>query len=237
MKSLLIQCDLKKTKKIIKNNLKRNFLNKEEKISVKFDKWTENIINGILLSDGWLSKSGNDYRLAIEQKELSFVNLLFNQFKPFRIVGKEPFRRTRKRIYKNKEKEYVSWSFQTCTLPIFTEMHESWYKKDEKGKWIKSLPHNIDDLINSVSLAFWIAGDGYYDKTQNSCFICTNNFTKSEVEKLIFSLKKNLDLLSTVSITKKKQYLIWISTKERKKLQDLIEFYLPKEFWYKLGII
>ena len=51
--------------------------------------------------------------------------------------------------------------FSTYTLPCFNELYNLFYLS---GK--KVIPNNIGDLLTPLSLAYWIADEGSWNKTQ-----------------------------------------------------------------------
>ena len=60
------------------------------------------------------------------------------------------------------------------------------------------MPLNIAGILTPLSLAHWIMGDGYWDKSDKTVNICTDNFTLSEVELLISVLTNNFGLTATL---------------------------------------
>lgn len=60
------------------------------------------------------------------------------------------------------------------------------------------MPLNISIQLNSISLAHWLMGDGFWDSTAKTVVICTDNFTLKEVELLISVLSQKFGLTSTV---------------------------------------
>ena len=93
----------------------------------------------------------------------------------------------------------TQYAFSSKSLPALTELHSQWYKLDkEKNKFIKIVPLNIGDLLTPIGLAHWLMGDGYWDKTNKTIVICTDNFTFSEVELLIAVLKSNFNITTTI---------------------------------------
>lgn len=79
-------------------------------------------------------------------------------------------------------KELTQYWFSSTQLLILSDLHRFWYK-EIKGKYIKILPERIEEMLTPVGLAHWIKGDGYYNN--GIVKICTDNFTKGEVLKLI----------------------------------------------------
>lgn len=56
----------------------------------------------------------------------------------------------------------------------------------------KIIPSNIKDWLTPISLAHWICGDGQLVK-KAGITLCTDNYTLTEVERLIISLKDIFD--------------------------------------------
>lgn len=85
----------------------------------------------------------------------------------------------------------IYW-FRSRSLPIFTEMYYLWYevKNGERFKKIPPLEYQYKHF-NEASLAHWIMNDGYWDGT---VIICTESFSKREVEQLIQQLRQKYGL-------------------------------------------
>lgn len=80
-----------------------------------------------------------------------------------------------------KGQDIKQYWFSSKRLASISLLHSIWYK-EINGKYIKILPINIEKLLTPLGLAHWIMGDGYFDQTVR---ICTDNFTKEEVDMLI----------------------------------------------------
>jgi hypothetical protein len=54
------------------------------------------------------------------------------------------------------------------------------------GKWknIKVVPSNISSILTPRVLAYWIGGDGTFEKSGGVTILCTDSFTVNEVELL-----------------------------------------------------
>jgi len=218
------------------------YLTKEQKLKLKLDDYSKQVITGMLLSDAWMNKRGDLCRLCIQQKQESFVYSLWALFNELGIVGKIPFKRvqtpTRSSLaWKEDNKTYESYSFQTFTLPLFNEIFETWYIP-VNGKNIKIIPINIRELLTDVAFTYWIAGDGSYDIKHKTIMLYTNSFTKEEVLLLIDTLKINFDIESSLRIIKRNiiEHMIYIPKKEVTKVIYLTQHLMPKEFLYKLGL-
>jgi len=134
-------------------------------------------------------------------------------------------------------KKATQYWFSTKSLPSIYNLHKYWYKKID-NKYIKILPSNIEELLTPISLADWIMDDGYF--TEDSVKICTDNFTKDEVSKLINILNIKFDIKATVNKrinpNKKVMWRIIISILSMKKLILLVSPNFIPEMLYKLGI-
>ena len=134
-------------------------------------------------------------------------------------------------------KEPTQYWFSTKRLPVITGLHNLWYKQIE-GKFIKVLPDNIEELLTPIALAHWIMGDGYF--TEGSLKICTDNFTKDEVLKLIEVLDVKYGILATINKRTNPdgavKWRIRISKLSMDKLISLVRPHIISEMLYKLGI-
>ena len=59
----------------------------------------------------------------------------------------------------NRVNKKLVYSFQTLSLPFFTNLYNDGYKSID-NKNIKVLPLNLDSLFTPLSFAFLIMGDG-----------------------------------------------------------------------------
>jgi LAGLIDADG DNA endonuclease family protein len=71
---------------------------------------------------------------------------------------------------------------------------------------VKRLPSNIEELLTPLAIAHWIMGDGYYS---NSVMICTDNFTKQEVIKLIDILENKFYIMANIRERKLENRSVW----------------------------
>jgi hypothetical protein len=206
-----------------------------DKAKITLDFETLQILTGMLLGDAWLSKTGVYWRFCVEQKDHDFVLDLWNILNDLKIAGSKPFLRERR------EQKFTSWSFQTISLPIFSTLHDEWYKAIGPNRYIKILPQNIMLLFTPLTIAYWICGDGSYNKKSKAMFIYTNNFSKSEVEKLAFLFLKMYDIKCTVLKKDKNgpnpnNYFIRIGRVQAEKLILLIVPHMHKSYLYRVGL-
>ena len=199
------------------------------------------VVTGELLGDGHISydpirKPLINARLefTFAAKILHYVNYLkFNSLAPLCTSSKPtPWSNS-----KLEDKEPTQYWFSTKRLPILTSLHSVWYKEIE-GKFIKVLPYNIEELLTPIALGHWIMGDGYF--TEGSLKICTDNFTKDEVLKLIEVLDVKFGIKATINKRTNSdgaiKWRIRISKISMDKLILLVRPYIISEMLYKLGI-
>lgn len=101
--------------------------------------------------------------------------------------------------------EITQYWFSTIRTAYISSLHINWYKKIE-SKYVKRLPSNIEELLTPLAIAHWIMGDGYYS---NSVMICTDNFTKQEVIKLIDILEKKFYIMANIRERKLENRSVW----------------------------
>jgi hypothetical protein len=141
---------------------------------------------------------------------------------------------------KNNPTQY--W-FCSRNLPYFSEIYDSWYSVHfVTGKRVKILPaHNINSALyqefTGICLAFFIIGDGYWDTSEKTIFLCTENFTEKEVITIISILSEKLGLLAT-KLKRVSNYRIRFSGKQENLsvLRKLVSPYFHSSMLYKLGI-
>jgi len=109
-------------------------------------------------------------------------------------------------------------------------------------KYTKIVPLDLQDSLTSIGLAHWIMGDGYWDKSDKTLLLCTDNFTLSEVEFLIKVLKINFNLDSSIKKRIKSNggicWRIRFSRKNRNILNliRLVKPHIIPSLYYKLNI-
>ncbi len=134
-------------------------------------------------------------------------------------------------------KKATQYSISTKSLESISKLHSSWYKKED-GKNIKFVPCNIEELLTPLGLAHWIMGDGYF--SENCTFICTDSFTKQDVERLIKVLGNKFGIKATLKKRKKEDGVeVWrirTSRLSMEILKILVVPYLIPEMLYKVGI-
>ena len=148
------------------------------------------VLIGMLLGDANLqnfSVEKQTYRLRVlhSKKQIEYLEHKFFLFKNFTRANIGELKE-----YKN-NKVYYKVYFNTVTDIKFKFFADMFYKD---GK--KKLPKLIHRYLNPISIAYWYMDDGSikWKKKSKAVRICTDNFEKKEVERLvsILNLKFNL---------------------------------------------
>lgn len=140
-------------------------------------------------------------------------------------------------IIKRPNKKLV-YSFQTLTLPFFTNLHSDWYQIINNQK-IKVLPLNLDSLFTPLAFAFLIMGDGSWDKNSSRLVLHLNNFTLVEVERIRSILLNKFEISSytvkTAHSDKERGYILKIPAKDVYKVKALVSDHIYSSLKYKIG--
>ena len=233
-----------------KKEEKSNSLKNSKNIRPELIGVQKEVIIGLLLGDGSLEKrkSTHNARLRIDHSypgQEAYVRHLYNIFKS--LCGKEPTVIVRKPDKRN-NKIYSNILFKTYNLPCLNEYHSLFYKdsgflhKSGETRFIKGIPSCISELLTPLALAHWIMGDGYFtsDKT---VILCTESFTKEEVQLLIDVLNKKFNIIAgmqkrtrtNLGLSENIGWRIRISNKSVGKLTSMVVPYFITELLYKLG--
>jgi len=211
-------------------------------------KETLHIITGNMLGDGAIQykkvlKFGKvigsaKFSMTMDTYSLNYLNHLYQTvYSQFILSGLRPYPNVNLPQYL--DKTITQYSFNTRSLPLFTSLHNIWYTWNEDlNKFIKIVPSNISEMFSSVSLAYWIMDDGYFDGygRTKTILLCTESFSKTECI-LLQSLLSDLGIKTTLKIRNKDKdlYRIRFSKTSVPLVRDLVTPYMHKDFLYKLG--
>ena len=214
-------------------------LSKEQLLKFLIPNTVWEVITGELLGDGHISCDPINKPLINGRLEFTFAATILHYVNYLKFNVLAPICTTSNptpwpNVLKGQPLQY--W-FSTKRLLAITSLHSIWYK-EIKGKYIKVLPDNIEDLLTPIGLAHWIMGDGYF--TNGSTKLCTDNFTKEEVLLLIDVLEKKFSIKATINKrTNQDGAIKWrinISKSSMTTLIDLVQLYVIPEMFYKLGL-
>lgn len=201
-----------------------NYINKIRN-QEKLPAFLEQVLIGILLGDGHLQKASSGFK-ANARLKITFAE----RYKPlaFYITGLFCYFVNPKGISFSKVKSgkdsglYGRISLTTVSNPVFKLYHDLFYKPvylHQNIKYVKIIPLNIEELLTEVSLAFLLAGDGNYNKIKKVVRICTNSFTKEEVELLSKAIYNKFGIETRLEHTKNNQYILIVRTSQVPILQ------------------
>jgi len=225
-------------------------LTKVERSKLKIESPLNEVIIGLLLSDGYIqqrSLSGNS-RFIYGQSSLRehYLNYFYHVYELFKPYISENFSiKPRSFIDKNTKKTYSSVSFATLTLPCFTYYRNLFYNTQNK----KVIPSNISELLTPRGLAYWIMDNG---SIQNKGLHLNTyafafkevNILKELLENMFIdpkffcsSLTQTGPMVLKCSIHKhKKGYRIYIWEESMIIIKNHISQYMHKDMLYKIGI-
>ena len=187
------------------------------------------IIVGLLLGDANGQKQGVNVRLRFGQGvvHLEYLMHLYELFKPYcSMVPKF----SNSILDKSTRKIHSSIHFNTFSLPCFNELHELFYVD---GK--KVIPANIAELLTPLSLAYWIADDGGFNKLYRAVVLSTQSFTLEEVKLLVNVLNSKWNLNCTIN-KKDNAFVIRIPSKSLPLLQALLAPHMPSMMRHKIDL-
>lgn len=209
---------------------------KELRSKSRLSLYLNDVIIGLLLSDGYLERSSptSGVRLTISfgVKHLAYLNHLFNLLEPYTNTNPTSISVYNKQTKTNNE----VCRFKTVSLPQLLYYYELFYKANSEGKFIKVIPLNIEELISPVVLAHLLMGDGNLKQPDKIIRIYTNSFTHEEVSRLALAITCKLNILTKVVHDRNNQYIITISKSELPLVQELIKPYMHPSMYYKLDI-
>ncbi len=150
-------------------------LTKEDKIltnELKYNSKQLELINGILLGDGHLSKKIKSGRSRLStthtEKNLDYINLIYNSLN-------ESLVKSIRASYKHTKKSYILESKKTAQL---SELRDKWYPDTKKV-----VPPDIE--LTPLTLAAWYMDDGSF---QHAPTLCTDCFTPEDTSVLLNKL-------------------------------------------------
>lgn len=131
----------------------------------KLTKKQQSVFVGLLLSDGYLTRSSSTgetrFGFELTAKTKPFFDFCYVCFKDF--ITEQP--REVMRGYKDGPKT-PQWVVRTRYLPVFTQFYNLFYTpeidQDGKTKWVHMFPpvSFLKENLNNVSLAVLLLGDG-----------------------------------------------------------------------------
>lgn len=217
------------------NNINNSFNLKNLKTLTSLPIELNSILIGLMLGDGGLYKSSSTSNTRFEMSfGVKYKDFAKSIGELFSIYMSNPVKTLE---IKGKDKVHTNFRLKTATLPLFNQYYEMFYKYNpESGKFIKIVPENIIDLVDSLVLAYLIMGDGNFDKGRNRVRIYTNSFNKDEVLKLSFAINEKLGIYTGVLHDRKDQWILTIGAKNLELLRNTVSPHFHSSMLYRIGI-
>jgi len=207
------------------NSIERNEINLPDNIN--------NALVGILLSDDHLQRrslSSNVRFIFCQSGKIEkrpYFDLIYFMFRFCCTNDSEYY--IKRWISKKKGEEYSSISFATKQLPCFTKIYSLWYLNKKK-----IVPTNIEELLTSEGLAYWIMEDG--SRQNLGLHLSVYAFTWQKVKLLMSVLENKFDLKCSCHIHSSigGKWRIYIWEKSMEKLKILVTPYMVRSMLYKI---
>jgi len=168
------------------------------------------ILDGLMLGDGCMSeKSRISSRLTFGFKFKETVLDIFEAFPSFKFSPP----------WQNKKDK--CWSSKSNMYSDLLQENRRWYLNDRK-----TVP--LDVVLTSLSCYWWFIGDGYV--SGGNTYLCTDSFTKKEINILILKLKK-LNLNARITSRNRIRFLKKDSAEFMKWLEK--NNIISKQYQYK----
>src|SRR5260221_1670994 len=203
------------------------------KAYLKVPYFLDEILIGNILGDLYVNKRSNNANSRLEFKQ-SIKNriYIYHLYSLFQDYCSSRPRIETITLKSQPGKEYKSIRFHTLTLPCFNYYCDLFYHF-YGIKYTKIIPTNLSDLLTPIGLAYWIMDDGSKMSGSNGLVLCTESFTLKEHHILIAVLKNKFNL--DCNIQESSRYRIYIQSKSRNKLLDLVHPHILPHFYYKLN--
>jgi len=189
------------------------------------------ILTGLIIGDLSILKGKNSINAALRFEQgmihKDYLQHLYELFAPYCLAGPKTLVRLPS---KQTGKVHSSVRFNTRSLPCFNVFYNLFYLHG-----VKIIPSNLMDLLTPLGLAYLLCDDGCFDKTNRAVIICTECFSKVEVELLASVLTNKFDLKCSV-IKKRNGFRVRISAKSLLVLQSLLKDIMPPMMLHKIGL-
>ena len=203
----------------------------KERVSRNVPLWLQQVIMGILLSDGTLRMQGKYALMGIQQVHPELTQAIWLMCYQFKLIlsGVHPIDRPNRQ---------TAYTFQTLTLPFFLQLFKDWYTIIGNKK-IKVLPHYFETMFNDLAFAFLIMGDGSWDAHSSRIVLHVNNFTLAEVQRIKAVLLSKFEISSYLVPTKKNSdrgFILKIPARDVHKVRAVVSHLILPTLQYKLGV-
>ncbi len=184
------------------------------------------VIIGLILSfsfssregTGWItfaSKYSNNAKIGFKQSadRASYVLFVFNILSHYCGTSSQLTTGIRS------NKRYYGLQFFTRSMPYIIELYSLFYPKG-----VKTIPHNIYELLTPIGLAHSVIGDGV--AKQAGLVLCTDSYSIGDTVSLINVLIIKYRLDCRLRLDMKNKDRIYIRQKSMAALIDIISSYM-----------
>lgn len=199
-------------------------------IIFNFDKYQQQVFEGVMLGDGDLQLSQSDIGCRLRNSDINNEYLVWLQ----KQLGIQHI----SRIYSSPNRRQL----YTQTIPSLRREYDRWYP-DGPGTinniHHKVIPKNIN--LSITSTLFWYLGDGTYNKREN-CIYFTNHLRLNDANHLITQLKSVLNVTEGITVNNDKGrdfYFIRLNKTITNIFLNTISdlnISIPKCYQYKFGM-
>jgi hypothetical protein len=214
-----------------KNNLFVREYRKSAKYYLTLNIELVEIIIGLMLGDLFAEKINinSNTRLQFKQsvKNKTYIDHLYSLFEIYCSTPPKINCFKDKRAGKKEINESIK--FWTLSLPCFNQFRTLFY--DDQG--IKHIPLNLELILTSRGLAYWIMDDGY--KSKNGFYLCTESYTLADNLRLCEILKRKFNLECGIH-KHTNGHRLYIFSKSKDQLLTLIRPYIIDHFLYKFDL-
>jgi hypothetical protein len=205
---------------------------------MKLNSYQKQVMHGLMLGDGHSTQAKSDtsnpfYTQTFGQHYELFAKHIFEILHPFC---------TNNGLYSYKVQSgknspfYNRFIVKTRSLSIFREFSDMYYEINNEGKRIKILPTNIESLLTPIVLAYLVMSDGHFHKSKQVIKLCTNNFTKQEVELLSTHIYNKFGLTSGLEHVRNEQYILRFRKSLVPMFQNIVKSHIIPSMLYRIGL-
>lgn len=192
-------------------------------------------LTGLIIGDGYIDKGISKRAFRIKSINKEFIDLINNELinnTQFKIKINYYESQIRNNVF---HKEY--WELYIAAHPYFRKLYSSFYDDYRHRR----ITHNVCNWLTPYGIACWFMSDGYMclvGKTKNKIKdrrlqICTDAYSKEQVEMLCNTLCNKFNIKSTIT-NRKNSYRINIKTESYQTFFDLVYPYMVDSMKYKL---
>lgn len=136
-------------------------------------------------------------------------------------------------------RSYCNYRLKTASVAVFNDYYAMFYRLNSAtGKFEKQVPEAIMELMNPITLAHLIMGDGNFDSERNRVRIYTNSFSYEDCLRLaqsITSMGIQTSVMFDKSGKKGSQYILTIGAMQLDLLRSTVTPHMCSSMLYRIG--